>query len=146
MTIEQFEELKKWYLEFADSVISGNGKVGELAKLKLEHSFNVASECREIATELGWDKKDIITAETLGLFHDVGRYPQLAKYCTFSDPDSINHGECGYQTVLEQGVFSILEDIDRMRILDGIRHHNARIVPDLPAESPSFCQTCPRCR
>jgi hypothetical protein len=138
MTIEQFANLKKWYLEFADSVISGQGKIGELAKLKLEHSFYVASDCREVATELGWDAQDIITAETLGLFHDVGRYPQLAKYCTFSDPDSINHGECGYQTVLEHNVFASIGERDRIRILDGIRYHNARILPDLSADSLPF--------
>lgn len=130
MTSEQFNILKKWYLEFADKVISGNGKIGELAKLKLDHSYNVAADSREIATEMGWSPNDVILAETAGLFHDVGRYPQLAKYCTFSDPDSINHGECGYEAVTENGVLLSLDEKDRQIVLDTIRYHNARIVPD----------------
>lgn len=55
-----------------------------------------------------WFQSDILIAEAPGLLHDVGRFSQLVEFGTFSDTDSINHGESGYKIIKHFEVFSPL--------------------------------------
>jgi len=78
-------------------------------------------------------------ADVVGMLHDAGRFPQFAKFRTFYDPSSLNHGECGYETALSCGALKSCAPADAAIILDGIRHHNCRRVPaSLPGASLPF--------
>ncbi|MFC1538912.1 HD domain-containing protein [Candidatus Latescibacterota bacterium] len=130
MTIEQFDDLKKWFETYVDNVTPDDNRLKTLITLKYNHSHEVAVNCRGIAEDANMSASDILTAELLGLFHDIGRFSQLVEFQTFSDPDSLNHGEHGYEIAIKTDVLSAVSDSDKQRILNGIRYHNSRIIPE----------------
>ncbi|MBQ4282588.1 MAG: HAD-IA family hydrolase [Lachnospira sp.] len=62
-------------------------------KLKIEHTFRVASNCERIAKSLNLSDADVDMVWFLGMFHDIGRFEQVRRFGTFNDAESINHGE-----------------------------------------------------
>lgn len=71
--------------------------------LKIKHIERTAIMARKIAESLELEKEDIELAELIGLLHDIGRFEQIRRFHTFSDRDSINHGECGVEVLFKQG-------------------------------------------
>jgi hypothetical protein len=71
----------------------------------------------------------VLIAQAAGLFHDVGRFPQYAKYKTFRDAASVNHGVLGAETLVEQNVLSRLPQEEQTVILHAVRYHNAFKIP-----------------
>ncbi|MFC1650815.1 HD domain-containing protein [Candidatus Latescibacterota bacterium] len=130
MTAEQFDDLKNWFETYVDDITPDNYKIKSLINLKRVHSNKVAVNCREIAEDANLPSYDRLTAEMLGLFHDIGRFSQLVEFQTFSDSDSINHGEHGHEIVRKSNVLSTVSDMDEQRILHGIRYHNSRTIPE----------------
>lgn len=70
-------------------------------KLKIAHIERTSQIAKEIAESLKLSKEDIQLAELIGLLHDIGRFEQIKNYHTFSDKDSINHGEYGAKVLFE---------------------------------------------
>ena len=133
MTKEQFKRVRRHFLEYAEGYISAAGDMRHMMELKREHCAFVARNCRTLATTAGWVQEDVYTAEALGYLHDIGRFPQLAEYGTFLDAKSIDHGKRGWEAVLEGGILEKVEPALKEALLDGVRHHNARFIPeDLP--------------
>ena len=133
MTPEQLQSVRRHFAEYAKGYIDQAGDMRLMMELKREHCAFVARNCRELAASNGWNPADIRTAEALGFLHDVGRFPQLEEYGTFRDDRSINHGERGWQAIRESGLLDEVEPALRNALLDGVRHHNARTLPnDLP--------------
>lgn len=91
--IKARQELKK-YIEKYDI---SNSRI----KLKAAHIYRVADLAKQIATELNLNKEEIELAELIGLLHDIGRFEQLKIYDTFSDRESVNHGELGVKILRE---------------------------------------------
>ncbi len=134
MTPEQLQSVRRHFHEYANGYIGQAGDMRNMMELKREHCAFVARNCRELAASNGWNPTDIRAAEALGFLHDVGRFPQLEEYGTFRDDLSINHGERGWQAIRESGLLDEVDSTLRDALLDGVRHHNARTLPDdLPA-------------
>ncbi|MCI0469252.1 MAG: HD domain-containing protein, partial [Nitrospirae bacterium] len=76
-------------------------------------------------------QNEMMIAESVALFHDVGRFPQYAKYKTFKDSASVNHGELGAAILIEQGVIKRLPSDEQSIIYDAVKFHNALKLPDL---------------
>ena len=129
MNIEQFNNIQKWFHKYVKNITPDSGKLITLIQLKLDHSLNTADHSMAIGEDMRWSRSDILTAEALGLLHDVGRFSQLVEFGTFSDTGSINHGECGYKIVKQFNILSPLAPDDQSRILDGIRYHNLAEIP-----------------
>ncbi len=129
MNVEHFNHLKKWFLKYIEDISPNNGRLKSLIQLKTVHSLNVAENSRALAEDLKLSQFDILTSEALGLFHDIGRFSQIIEFQTFSDPDSINHGEHGYKIIKQFDILSTLPAIDQKRILDGTHYHNSRKIP-----------------
>ncbi len=139
MTESQFNELTGWFYTYTRNLTPENKKHTDLIDLKIDHSERVAEIARQLAEEMQWPRSDIRTGEVLGLLHDIGRFSQIIEHSTFSDPDSIDHGERGYQVLRENGALSGLDVPEQNAILFGVRHHNDRDFPtDIPAESTRF--------
>jgi len=64
-------------------------------QLKEEHSWKVREEIMLISQRLNLSENDILIAEVLGLFHDIGRFYQYQKYKTFRDDLSEDHAKIG---------------------------------------------------
>ena len=71
----------------------------------------------------------VLIARAAGLFHDVGRFPQYAKYKTFRDAVSVNHGVLGAETLVENAVMTRLPRDEQDVILHAVKYHNAFRIP-----------------
>ena len=139
MNQQTLNEVRNWFDDYVNRYCQGNGRLHPMLQLKFDHSLRVAVDSRKIASALGWPDKDVGTAEAIGILHDVGRFPQFAKFGTFFDPDSVNHGECGYGVAGESKVLASCSPKNREVILNGIRYHNCRVIPtELEPESLRF--------
>ena len=108
-----------------------DGVLDPMSELKFEHSRRVAKNARLIADYNGFTESMVVLAEVCGLLHDIGRYRQLQEYGTFNDLLSINHGECGYEVLLELGWLDILPEKSRECVLTATRLHNGKTIPDV---------------
>jgi len=99
-------------------------------QLKLEHSIRVSADARQIAEGMGWTSAEINLAEAIGLFHDTARFPQFKQYGTFSDADSVDHGDLGFQTLEKENLLDGLADEQRDLILHAVRFHNKKHLPE----------------
>ena len=114
MTRNDLNFFKKWFSDYCKSFYSSDIEDQKNIYLKEQHTFNVCKNIIEIAKGLSLSNDQIILAETVALFHDIGRFPQYAKYKTFRDSISVNHGLLGAQTLLgKKGFFKIFLKTNR---------------------------------
>ena len=136
MTHEEFEHIRTWFHDYVDLFSNGNEQSVHMIQMKLKHSRNVAENCRTLAEELQWPEQEVIAAEALGLLHDIGRFSQYAEYGTFVDFISLDHGKRGYEVISGSPVLSFIDSRFHQRILDGIRYHSCRDIPEgIPEEN-----------
>lgn len=99
-----FDEEKKYLLSYVSNFIAPeDDKYNENIILKREHSFRVADNMLSLAKDLNLSESDTQLAGIIGIFHDIGRFTQYRKYHTFSDRDSVYHGDLGVEVLEETG-------------------------------------------
>ena len=121
---------KQWFFDYCRSFHSSDTGDQKNISLKEEHTFRVCQNMSEITEELSLNNKRKMLAETVALFHDLGRFPQYAKYKTFRDSISVNHGLLGAQTIVEKGVLQNLSEEEQEIIIQSVTFHNAFSVPE----------------
>lgn len=129
-----FELMQAWFSAFCAAHALDDPKEQENLNLKERHTRNVCDNARAIAASLGFSPVDAMLAETVALFHDVGRFPQYVQYKTFRDDKSENHALLSARTLEENRVLDDLNETDRELILTAVRFHNVFALPDLPDE------------
>jgi len=105
-------------------------------ELKVEHTYRVCEDIVEIAGSLGLCRDEIRLAEIIALFHDIGRFEQLARYGTFSDRASEDHAALGLVVLKSLDALSGLSDFERRIATRSIKLHNCY---ELPADEPEEC-------
>jgi len=100
--------------------------------LKRVHSHKVAKAMVEIGRAIGLEAEDLVLAEAIGLLHDIGRFTQFARYGTFKDSLSVDHGALGAEILSGNGWLSALNRHDRDLIDTAVRYHNKAALPELP--------------
>lgn len=118
-------DIKKAKQEFKNYVKDydiNNSKI----KLKVAHIERTSQISRNLAENLKLEKEDIELAELIGILHDIGRFEQVRIYNTFSDKDSVNHGELGAKILFEDGeIRRFIEDDKYDNIIKtAILNHN----------------------
>lgn len=106
------------------------GVLHPMHQLKLEHSIRVSADARAIAAGMDWEPEEVNLAEAVGLFHDTARFPQFETYRTFSDADSVDHGDLGVQTIEAEGLLDGLAAEPRALILHAVQYHNKKYLPE----------------
>lgn len=101
--------------------------------LKALHSRKVLAAAQGITPEAVQGHAD---AERLGrlacvaaLLHDAGRFPQYARYQTFRDDVSVNHGWLGSRVLRQEDVLAPLPRADALLVLGTVHLHNRRAIP-----------------
>jgi HD domain len=97
--------------------------------LKEDHTARTCKEITLIGRALGLAEADLLLAETIALFHDLGRFPQWRRYGTFIDQDSEDHARLG---IIELSRFKVLAPIpaeEAALVEEAIRHHNVKELP-----------------
>lgn len=121
---------REWFRGFCRNYYRSDQREQMNILLKEKHSLLVAENAIVIAKGEAFGTGDLMTAEVAGLFHDIGRFPQYAKYRTFVDGVSVNHGRLGAETLSDEGVLSRLPKREQDIILFTVGFHNAFVVPD----------------
>lgn len=129
---------KEFFSEYCKSFYSSNAEDQKNIHLKQVHTFNVCSNIIDIARGLSLTEEEILLAETIALFHDIGRFPQYAKYKTFNDSVSVNHGLLGAKTLLKEKVLRNLPDNEQKLIVQAVRFHNAFSIDRIKKEDVVF--------
>ena len=138
MTIDDSVFFKTWFTDYVKSFYSPNKEDQKNISLKEKHTSDVCKNMIEITGELGLSDKDLMLGEVIALFHDIGRFPQYAKYKTFRDRKSINHGFLGAQTLIEKNILQNLPDKEQELIIKAVRFHNAFSIPKVEGEDTIF--------
>jgi hypothetical protein len=89
------EFFRQWFSGFCKSFYTADIGDQKNILLKEQHTFKVCENMIAIVKGLSLNDNYLMPAETVALFHDVGRFPQYARYKTFRDGISVNHGLLG---------------------------------------------------
>jgi len=122
---------KDWFSDYCQSFYPANDEDRSNFMLKETHSHSVCANIVKIARDLQLTEGEILLAETVALFHDIGRFPQYAKYKTFRDAISVNHGLLGARVLSEEKVLSHLPLDEQEFIIAGVKFHNAFGLPKI---------------
>lgn len=129
------EPRKRWFDAFVDGFRHGGPDDLRNVQLKYEHSLQVLDIAERIAASVAPDGRLRRLSVVAALYHDCGRFPQYVTYRTFSDSESINHGELGARVL--RGHPEALEGLDaeeRRLVLGTVFLHNRKALPAmLPA-------------
>ena len=91
----------------------------------------MSKEIVALTQSLNLNNEEVLLAEVIGLFHDIGRFRQYAKYQTFSDSKSQNHAELGVEVLKENNILNDLSTENQKIIYNSILNHSrAEIIPD----------------
>lgn len=123
------DTVRHWF----DAYVAGfrrAGELPELLELKRVHSLRVATNTQKLASALDWPTKDVELAEAVGLLHDIGRFPQYRDHQTFSDAQSVDHGDLGADILARDFPWAQVDEPTRRAMELAVRHHNTRRIPD----------------
>lgn len=133
------KQLKKNFIIYADSFLSGIEENDLMIKLKRDHCLEVAAVALELMQSVSNDKNDLLLAEISGLYHDIGRFVQYRKYRTFSDAQSENHSVLALNVIKEHNLLDFLPVNEQKLVCDTIMYHNqAKIPADLTEREALF--------
>lgn len=130
MNINNVSSLKKWFACYVSRFYSDDPEYNRPIHLKEEHTTRVCSNIIMIGNELGLSQEDLITAEIIALFHDLGRFRQYEIYRTFVDAISVNHARMGLKQIGIHKVLSGFPKDNKLLISKAIAYHNAAYLPD----------------
>lgn len=129
MNTDPVSRTRLWLESFARTHGWSESGCHRMLEIKMEHTLRVAADCRGIAQDQGWSADSWVSAEIVGLLHDVARFPQFQRFRTFIDRDSFDHGEHGYGVLLQYPVLNAFPPETRDAILTGVRYHNRKQMP-----------------
>jgi len=119
-----------WLDRYTGQFSSDDPLVAANLQSKMEHARLVAANARAIADSLEMSGDRRALAEVLGLFHDLGRFPQLDSHATFRDGASFDHAAMSVQVLDEEGMWRQFTEREREILSTAIRHHNKLAIPE----------------
>ncbi|HID19998.1 MAG TPA: HD domain-containing protein [Methanophagales archaeon] len=119
-----------WFRNYVKSFYTEDPKAQQNIRLKEEHTLRVCNEILRLGKALNLNKNALCLAETIALFHDIGRFEQFKTYCTFDDRMSENHATLGLKVLKATNILSRLTKTEQTIVYNAIQYHNVRKVPD----------------
>ena len=100
--------------------------------LKFYHSYRVMDLCMLLAKYNNFNEENSQLAMLVGLLHDYARFEQWKKYGTYSDLDSVDHGDLAIEMLFDNNeiVKFCKEKSYYDEIRDAIKYHNKYSYPD----------------
>ena len=138
MNKDDVSSLKNWFAGYVSRFYTDDPEYNRPIHLKEEHTKRVCGNIIMIGKELGLSPEDMITAEIIALFHDVGRFRQYELYRTFVDALSENHARLGLRQIGIHKVFSGFPKDKKLLISKAIAYHNAAYLPEGEDEKTLF--------
>lgn len=131
------ENVKKVFDEYVSNFNPNDGKI----KLKIDHIKRVADVSKMLAVNLNLNEEQILLAEIIGFFHDLGRFKQVELYNTFNDRISANHAELSVNVLFEDNLiekFKIDESYFNIIKIAILNHNKNKIDEGLNDEELLF--------
>ncbi|MBI5055344.1 MAG: HD domain-containing protein [Nitrospirae bacterium] len=138
MTHDDLIYFKNWFSIYTKSFYSSNEEDQRNIMLKVTHTHNVCKNIIEITKDLSICDNEKLLAETVALFHDIGRFPQYAKYKTFKDAASVSHGRLGAKTLIGERVLQRIPADEQALIINAVRFHGVLLIPSVMDEKTIF--------
>jgi UTP:GlnB (protein PII) uridylyltransferase len=135
MQKEDLDFFKKWFLDYVDQFSSPEYFIQENIKLKIEHTVRVCENILLLAKAEQVEEEGCRLAETIALFHDLGRFEQFVKYRTFKDSESENHALLGVKTLNKTRILSRLSIKEKDLILKAVEYHNLMEISEYAENS-----------
>jgi hypothetical protein len=135
MQKEDLDFFRKWFLDYVDHFSSTDSFVQDNIKMKIKHTDRVCENILVIAKSEKVREEGCRLAETIALFHDLGRFEQFMKYKTFKDSESENHALLGIKILKKTGILSRLSPKERCLILKAVEYHNLIEIPRCTEDS-----------
>jgi putative nucleotidyltransferase with HDIG domain len=132
MKQEQFEQYVQWFGGFIQQYYSldGDEYLNNNLHLKECHTHRVCGLTQKLAAALKLDAEQTRIAETIALFHDVGRFEQFKIYRTYKDATSEDHASMGLAILRRERLLEPLDKQERHWIERAIEYHNKKSLPD----------------
>ena len=98
---------------------------------KYYHSIRVMNFSENIAISERLSENDIEIAVVAGLLHDYARFIQWTNYHTYSDIESIDHGNLSSELLFNKNeIFNFYKNVKNYdELYDAIKYHNKYKVP-----------------
>jgi len=129
MHADDLKRFRTWFSSYVEKYYTGDPVRDQPVKLKQQHTERVCKEIVMLGQALNLSTHDMLLAETMALFHDVGRFEQYATHRTFKDSSSENHAELGIRELTKHKVLSICTEEEQALITKAIGYHNVRTLP-----------------
>lgn len=129
MTKQQLEQFKKWFYSYVAGFYGDDELTNDNIRLKEDHTRRMCADTLLIVEELGLNQQQRLLAETISLFHDVGRFEQFIKYRTYNDVGTVNHSLLGLKVLAENKILDGLDSREKEIIETAIRLHGERDLP-----------------
>lgn len=112
----------------------------DMIYMKFHHTFRVVDYAKEIAKSENLNEHDYYLATVCALLHDIGRFPQVQIYKTLNDFESIDHGNLGYDILIENDYISnyVDNEEDKLIVLKAVKNHNKYAIDDSLNEREKF--------
>jgi putative nucleotidyltransferase with HDIG domain len=133
---------KAFFNAYTDSFLeNGNATLNENINLKKAHSLRVMDYAIKLAKSLNLDTHSVELAGIIGLYHDIGRFTQYRDYHTFSDKDSVYHGDLGIKVLQNLQKHKLFSKKEWEIILSAIHNHGLpKIEETLNSDELLFCK------
>ncbi len=136
-----FEKIFDWFHIYANSFEITDSDHSEAHEIKITHSYRVKDIMQHLAAQLHWNEYDINLAALIGLLHDVARFPQYARYKTFHDLKSVDHGDYAFEILEKEQILNSLPIHIQKTILSAVKWHNKQqILEDLTEYEMKFAR------
>lgn len=129
MEQELLEKFRTWFDDYVTGFFSEDEYVNSNLKMKQLHSRRTCSVTLELVDELELDANQKRIAETIALFHDIGRFEQFVRYATYNDARSVNHCQLGLQVLRDTNVLAPVDKAEREVIEKAIEYHGRKELP-----------------
>jgi hypothetical protein len=130
MDQNELRHLKSWFSGYCASFSLPDAEDQRNLKLKEDHTRKVCENMQQITRDLSLGGGETALAETIALFHDVGRFPQYQEYRTFRDSISVNHAALGTKVLLENKVLKNIPRREQKIVIDAVTLHNVFVLPE----------------
>ncbi|MBN1788556.1 MAG: HD domain-containing protein [Sedimentisphaerales bacterium] len=130
MTPQQLEQFKKWFYDYVADFYNDDEINNDNIRLKEDHTRRMCEDTLLIAGQLGLSEEQKIIAETISLFHDVGRFEQFRKYRSYNDVHTENHSLLALKVLAEHKILDDLDPDERQIIETSVRLHGDKELPE----------------
>jgi len=126
---EQLEKFRIWFDNYVAGFYGDDEFINANIELKQLHSRRTCKEILYLAEQMNLSAEQKLIAETIALFHDIGRFEQFITYRTYNDPRSTDHSLLGLKVLRQEKILDSVEPKERQLIEKAIEYHGRRELP-----------------